>query len=134
MDGTQRHRPNTGINQFDQIDEYPSFVYLSNDVVWNDFAEGCISDTFVVSVNEEIMFSLTLTTDCEFFLMDYQSQEKINGGYSISDEIVKGGVSTISFFIDDETLGEAAAAWPLEDDLCLVINGVVFKKKNSTKH
>ena len=135
MDGTQQHLPNIDINQFNiQIGEYPSFGYLSDDELWKDNVGNCISDTFVVNISEETLYSLTLTENCKFFLMDYHSYEQIHGGYSISDEIVRGGVSTISFFINDETIGEAVVAWPLEDNLCLIINGVVFRKKDGTKH
>ena len=57
MDGTQLHLPNTDTDQFyTQIGLGQS---ISNEP-WNDTIEGCISDTFVVSVDEEILFSLVL--------------------------------------------------------------------------
>lgn len=131
MDGIQLHHPNTGINKhFTSVGENSSFEYLSHEETWIDTVGRCISDTFVVSINKEIVFSLTLTTNCDFFLTDYQSNERIYGRYIIFDEIIKGSMSTIVFFIDGESIGEAVLAWPLEDDLCLIINGVVFRKKN----
>ena len=133
-DGTQLHLLNTDINSFDaSCDDYPLFGDQIIDGKWNSVIQSCISDTFVVCVNEDVLFSLTLTAECEFHLIDYQNNEQINGGYSISDEIIKGSVSTIVFLIDGESIGEAVVAWPLEDDLCLIINGVVFKKKKNVK-
>ena len=131
MDGTQQHLPNIDTDQlYTQIGLGQS---ISNEP-WNDTIGGCISDTFVVCVDEEILFSLALTNICTFFLMDHQSYEQINGEYYINDEVIKGSISTIVFFINGEFIGEAIVAWPLEGDLCLIINDVVLKKKNNAKH
>lgn len=131
MDGTQPHQPNIGINlPYTSVSKHPSFEDFSREETWSGIDDRCISDTFVVSLNEEILFSLSLTTDCEFFLTDHQSNEQINGGYSILNKITIGSVSTIIFFIDGEFIGEAVVAWPLEDNLCLIINGIVFRKQN----
>jgi hypothetical protein len=107
---------------------------LIGDELWSDTIEGCISDTFWVRVDEDILFSLTLTNSCEFFLIDYQSYEQINGEYSITDKVIKGSVCTIVFFINGEFIGEAIVAWPLEGDLCLIINDVVLRKRNKAKY
>lgn len=131
MDGIRPHQPNTDINQpFTSVSEQPPFESRLGKELWNDTNDRCISDTFVVNLNTETLFSLSLTTSCEFFLTDHQSNEQINGGYSILDEITTGSVSTIIFFIDGESIGEAVLAWPLEDNLCLIINGVIFRKQN----
>lgn len=133
--GTPQHQLNTGINRFyTPFYNHSSFGNSTKEDAWNCIVEGCLSDTFAVFVDKEILFSLILTIDCEFLLLDYQSHEQIYGGYSISDKIIKGSVSTIDFFIEDEPIGEATIAWPLEDDLCLIINGVVFRKMNKTKN
>ena len=130
MDGMQLLQPNIGINQFDTaIGTYPLSGDLTSEEVWDESIEGCISDTFVVSVDEEIVFSLTLTESCKFFFVDYQSKEQINGGYSILNTVTKGGMSTIDFFINDGFVGEAIIAWPVEDGLCLIIDGIVLRKK-----
>jgi hypothetical protein len=134
MDGTQLHQQNTGINHFNNsVSTHPSIDSTIQEDFWKGVVEGCISDTFWVCVNEEIEFSLILTSNCDFFLTDYQNNEKIYGGYSITDEINKGRMSTIVFYIDGETIGEALVAWPLEGDLCLIINGVVLKRKGNIK-
>lgn len=131
MDGTQQHLPSTDTNRFyTQI----GLDRLISDELWSDTIEGCISDTFEVRVDEEILFSLALTSGCTFFLIDYQSYEQINGEYSITDEVIKGSISTIVFFINGQFIGEAIVAWPLEGDLCLIINDVVLKKKDNSKH
>lgn len=69
MDGTQQHLLNTDTNQF--------YTQIGCNELWSDTIEGCISDTFVVRVDE---------------------------------------------------------AWPLEGDLCLIINDVVLKKNDNAKH
>lgn len=131
MDGTQQHLPNTDTNQFyTQI----GLVQLISNELWKDTIEGCISDTFLVRVDEEILFSLALTNSCTFFLVDYQNYEQINGEYSITDKVIKGSMSTIDFYINGEFIGQAIVAWPLEGDLCLIINNVVLKKKDNAKY
>lgn len=132
-DGIQQHLQNTGINGFNPlIVEYPSFGDTIKSKTYNGILEPCISDTFVVYINEDILFSLTLTEDCKFILIDHQSNEQINGGYSILGKIIKGSMSTIIFSIDGESREEAILAWPVEDDLCLIIDGVTFRKKDKT--
>lgn len=134
MDGTQLHHQNTGINHFtSSVSIHPSIDSTILEGFWEGVIEGCISDTFWLCVNEKIEFSLILTSNCDFFLTDYQTNEKIYGGYSITDTINKGGISTIVFYIDGESIGEAVVAWPLEGDLCLVINGVVLNRKGRIK-
>lgn len=122
MAGMQQHPQNTGISD------------TSQEKTCDSCLKECFSGIFVVRVDEEVLFSLTLTTQCEFFLIDYQSYEQINGGYSITDKITKGSISTIVFSIEGEPFGEGIIAWPLENDLCIVINGVAFRKIDKTKH
>ena len=129
------HQLNIGINHsYTSVSNHPSFESDFREETWKSPIDRCISDTFVVSLNEDILFSLSLTRDCIFFLTDYQSNEQVNGGYSILDEITIGSLSTIVFFIDGMSIGEAVLVWPLEEDLHLIINGVVFNKKEKSKH
>ena len=77
--------------------------------------------------------SILIICIVSLFLIIGQISASDTDSMEITDTINKGGISTIVFYIDGESIGEAVVAWPLEGDLCLVINGVVLNRKGRIK-
>lgn len=100
-------------------------LYNSKATVIND--GGYISGVFK-AVEDDWSCVITLKSNGSF-VMEEDGEPTVYGTYALSDRIERGGTVTIYLFVDDSEIGQGTLAWPLEDGLCILIEGAIFYKQ-----
>lgn len=106
-----------------------SVVNNDNTAVIND--GGYFSGVFKAT-DDDWSCVITFKSDGSFVMVEREGQEvepTVYGTYSLTDKIVRGQMSDINLYVNGEYIGGARLAWPLEEDMCLILDGYVFKKQ-----
>ena len=92
---------------------------------------NCISGNFVAREDGHIIGSLLLRSDCTFRMVERDGYDvtTTDGTYSIDDNISRGQMTSINFYVNGRSQGSATLAWPEEEGLCIFINGYIFRKE-----
>jgi len=91
-------------------------------------ANRCIFGNFVAREEWETIATLTLQQNCEFYLVNHETNEDIEGGYTMSNDIKRGGTSQLTFYVNGKSIGSATLAWPTDEPMCVLMNGMKFEK------
>lgn len=91
-------------------------------------ANRCIFGNFIAMEDWETIATLTLQPDCEFYLVNHQTNEDLEGTYTMSNEIKRGSTSDLTFYVNGRSIGGATLAWPTEAPMCVYLNGMKFEK------
>lgn len=92
---------------------------------------NCISGNFVAREDGHIIGSLLLRSDCTFRMVERDGYDvtTTDGTYSIDDNISRGEMTSINFYVNGRSQGSATLAWPEEEGMCILINGFIFRKE-----
>lgn len=115
-----------GINSFatqETGNEQP--VSISNN------SGSCIAGYFVAREDGHMIGSLLLKSDCTFRLVERDGYDvtTTDGTYSIDGAVTRGQMADIYFYVNGSSAGSARIAWPEEEDLCIILNGYLFRKE-----
>lgn len=89
---------------------------------------ACMSWSGKAYENGKVIASFSMTSDCKFVLVDYEYDEHHRGTYSMSNSIEKkGDEAIITLYSSDGSTGQAKIAWPLQQDICVIMDDLLFK-------
>lgn len=93
--------------------------------------QSCISGYFVAREDGDIIGTILLNSNCTFTIADIDGNEvtKTTGTYSIDGTVSRGQMADINFYVNGSFSGSARIVWPEEEDLCIILNGYLFRKE-----
>lgn len=91
-------------------------------------ASRCFFGNFIAREDWETIATLTLQQNCEFYLVNHKTNEDLEGEYTMSNDIKRGGTSDLTFYVNGRSIGGATLAWPTEGPMCVYMNGMRFEK------
>lgn len=92
---------------------------------------NCISGYFVAREDGDIIGTILLNSNCTFTIVDIDgyNMTKTTGSYSIDGSVRRGQMADINFYVNGNFSGSARIVWPEEEDLCIILNGYLFRKE-----
>lgn len=91
-------------------------------------ATRCIFGNFIAMEDWETIATLTLEQNCEFYLVNHQTNEDLEGTYTMSNDIKRGTTADLTFYVNGRSVGGATLAWPTGAPMCVYMNGMKFEK------